>query len=631
LKATVTAPMLHLSAGVLSGLCGFGGRRWIAAGCLGLAAAWGWALPVRAEREELEAPAVSSPAGTVSYRVEILGVSDEKLQALLEETSQLFALREKPPATLAGLERRIDTDLSQFEVVLRSEGFYAGVVRYEVDRERVPITVVIHIETGPKYRLAEYSIRYADPAAEPEELPAALESLGLSVGMRARARRIVEAERTLLVRLKEAGRPLARIVDRRVVVDHANHTLAVTLDVDPGPRTRFGPVAIEGLADVEEDYVRQFIDWTPGERYDQRKVDAFRSSLVGTGLFATVRIDHADTVEADGTLPVTITVVERQHRSVGVGASYSTSEGVGGEVFWEHRNLLGRQERLRLSARGTEIDQAVSATFRKPHFKRRDQDLLARASVSREETDAFDARSLFLFAGLERQVSDEWRVAAGVPVEYSLLDDREGERTFVLLGLSLGATRDSTDSRLDAARGTRVQLSLTPYHGFDGDTVNFAVSEVAAAAFVSPFADDPLVLAGRARVGSIVGPSTETLPANKRFYAGGGGSIRGYEFQRVGPLDEQNDPLGGRSVLEVGVEVRVKVTEAIGFVAFLDGGNVFDETIPDLAREFQWAAGFGLRYFTSFGPLRFDIGFPINPREGIDDAFQFYISVGQAF
>ena len=99
----------------------------------------------------------------------------------------------------------------------------------------------------------------------------------------------------------------------------------------------------------------------------------------------------------------------------------------------------------------------------------------------------------------------------------------------------------------------------------------------------------------------------------------------------MGPLGLANTPLGGRSLFEVSAELRAKVTDTIGGVIFIDGGNVYDDELPDLSTDLQWAIGFGGRYFTNFGPVRLDFGFPINPRDGVDDFMQFYISIGQAF
>ncbi|HSR71931.1 MAG TPA: BamA/TamA family outer membrane protein, partial [Kiloniellales bacterium] len=198
-------------------------------------------------------------------------------------------------------------------------------------------------------------------------------------------------------------------------------------------------------------------------------------------------------------------------------------------------------------------------------------------------------------------------------------------------GLPLTATRDDRDDLLDPTRGTRLSLTLTPYGGVGDQSLAFLRSTLGGTAYYAIDEGRRFVVAGRARLGSILGDDTEEIPANKRFYAGGGGSIRGYEFQKVGPLDENNEPLGGRSLVELGVELRIRVTEEIGIVPFLDGGTVFDSPYPDFEEDLRWATGLGLRYFTAIGPLRLDVAVPLDKREGIDDDYQFYISLGQAF
>ena len=172
---------------------------------------------------------------------------------------------------------------------------------------------------------------------------------------------------------------------------------------------------------------------------------------------------------------------------------------------------------------------------------------------------------------------------------------------------------------------------MSPFFGTLDETISFLVTEANGSHYLSLDPEDGVVLASRLRLGTIVGESRAAVPANKRFYAGGGGSVRGFEFRRVGPLDATNDPLGGRSVIELGLETRIRITESIGAVPFLDGGNVFRDPIPDDPARLRWAAGLGLRYFTPFGPLRFDLAFPIDRRDGVDDLFQFYLSVGQSF
>jgi translocation and assembly module TamA len=454
--------------------------------------------------------------------------------------------------------------------------------------------------------------------------------LGLHIGIAARAPDIVAAQRRLLDALARHGYPLARVLDRQTRIVHASTTMTVALSVDAGPAARFGAATIEGLDRVEESYVRDLLAWQDGTPYDRDAVEKSRAALLATGLFSTVEIAPATVVEANGTLPLTITAAEGKHRSFGFGANYSTSEGFGGEVFWEHRNLLGRNETLRLSLTAAEIELSLKAQARKPAFLRPDQSLLADTALANRNTDAFDEQSVAGSLGVERPLGDLWRATAGVSAEYSVLTDEDGKDTVQLFGLPISGRRDTTDSLLDPTQGTRLNLSLTPYGGKGDGPLLFAVATAGGAAYTAVDADKRFVLAGRLKFGTIFGEETASVPANKRFYAGGGGSVRGYAFQSVGPLDDQNDPLGGRSLVEVNGEMRIRITKSVGLVPFIDGGSVFDTTYPDFSETFLWAGGLGVRYFSGIGPLRLDVAVPINRRTS-DNSFQFYLSLGQAF
>ena len=198
-------------------------------------------------------------------------------------------------------------------------------------------------------------------------------------------------------------------------------------------------------------------------------------------------------------------------------------------------------------------------------------------------TDAYDERSLTSFAGFESSFADDWRLTGGLAPEYSDLDEDGVAEKFFLIGLPLIAARDLRDNLLDPTRGTRLSLSLTPYYGTVEQSVFWLTGSAGGAAY---FALDPArryVLAGRGRLGFLVGEANEDIPASKRFYAGGGGSIRGYEFQSVGPLDSDNDPFGGRSLFEISAELRARVTKDIGLVPFIDGGTVFSSAFPDFS------------------------------------------------
>lgn len=579
--------------------------------------------PAEGAAGEAEAPA--------AYTVKIEGVADSGIQSTLERSSQLVALVNKPPLTQAALVRRIQGDFDRFRAVLRSEGYYDALIDYRIDDQASPMAVTVAVDTGPVYRLQLYDVLFEEEAAETPRVPPPLSALGLRLDQPARAADIIGAEQRLLFALADEAHPLARLVDREAIVDHNDRTMRVTVRIDPGPFTRFGPLTILGLNNVREDYVRTLVPWQEGDPYDQRKVDAFRAKLIKAGIFTTVVIDRPDQLDENGTLPMTVQVIEGKQRSVGAGAKYYTSEGPAGEVFWEHRNLFGRDEDLRITLEVGEIRQQGTIDFTKPNWRRPDQDLLGEVKATRQTTEAFDEIGVASVARLRRPVSETWTASVATSLEWSQLKDENGQNTSTLIGFPVELYRDATDSLLDPREGMRLRLQATPYLGWFDGAAHFLSGAAIASGYQPLDADKRIVLAGRAKIGTILGQSRQDIPANKRFYAGGGDSIRGYQFQKVGPLDDGKDPLGGRSVVELNAELRAHVWGKFSLVPFVDGGNVYNAVYPDFSEELRWAAGIGARYDTVVGPVRFDIAFPINPPKELNERFQFYISLGQAF
>ena len=564
----------------------------------------------------------------LSYEVDIDGVGGD-LKELLRRSSELITYQDNPPRTEGRLKRRIESDVATFGKVLRSQGYYAGAVRYDLFMDQKPIRIRFAIDRGPAYRLAEYRIDYVAPPPG-VWLPQGPESVGLEPGMVAAGQPIADAQARLVRLLQERGFPLAKVTGRQAVVDHEQRSMTVTVTADQGPLAGYGPVLLEGLEDVKEDYILRLITLKSGKRYDQAEVDKVRARLAETQLFAGVSVEPAEAVNDRGNVPIRVRLTERKHRTVGGSVGWDTDAGFNSEVYWRHRNLLGANEQLRLGAVLSEIEQSLTANLRKPHFGRIDQDLLAESAVLNRETDAFDERSARASVGLQRPFGDTWRGSAGVSVEYSMLEERGEKQNFLLFGLPVTLSRDATDSLLDPTRGHRLGFTVTPYFGTVERDVAFVSATAGGSAYLALDDAARYVLAGRGRVGSIVGAKLFEVPANKRFYAGGGGSVRGYQFQTAGPLDEDDDPIGGRSLMELSAEMRIKVTENIGVVPFFDAGTVFESSFPDALDELFYAAGIGGRYYTGFGPVRLDVAFPLNKRER-DDWFQFYVSIGQAF
>jgi len=589
------------------------------------------------EPRQVTDPPVETRQESVQYSTELEGIDDKRLLTLITRSSQLVALEDRSPRTISGLERRVQGDLATIEKVLRSEGYYGGQITPQIDTEARPMRVVLKVDLGPQYLIREYSIRYVGVGADNERLPYGAQSVGITLGQPAVSNTVVAAQRKLLAELANTGYPLAELKDQEAIVDHSDSTMSVTVTVDPGPVALFGALTLEGAKTVDEDYLRRLVPWQYGDVFTNKKLDNYRDRLLRTGLFQAAVVERANALEPDRTLPITIVLTERKHRSIGLGARYSTDEGFGFEMQWEHRNLFGQQERLRVTADIAEIRQELTADFTKPNFLRLEQSLLANGGFGNQDTDAYQGPLATVFSGVERKINERWTVTAGVPLEYSNLEDFRNTRDYFLVGLRGVVNRDTSDDKLDPSRGTRLALALSPYQGFGDEDVSFLRGVLSGTAYHSIDDEQRFVLAGRARLGSIVGEDNEDLPANQRFYAGGGDSIRGYAFQSVGPQSFRVEPgniervpRGGRSLFLLSGEIRAKFTKSLGAVVFIDGGNAYDDSFPDGSGNLQWAAGFGGRYFTPVGPIRLDFGFPLNPRS-FDDPFQFYISIGQAF
>jgi translocation and assembly module TamA len=587
----------------------------------------------RAPAGDAVPPAPQPPPGAAALRYEVAidGVADSALHELLRQVSESVRLIDRPPPSLARLRRRAEDDRARLLEVLRSEGYYAGQVGVRVDSGVEPVKVTFEVDLGPLFRLGSVSIE-AEPPEPRLTLPSPAE-IGLEPGAPAAAGAVLAAEQALLNRARAQGFILAELGTRRAVVDLDTDRMDLTLRVRPGPLSRFGPVAIEGLATIDEDFVANRLDWQEGELITPARLEEARTSLRETGLFTSVQINLADAPDARGLLPVTIDVIERQHRSFGVSVGYRTDEGPGGSISWEHRNLFGRGEQVAVELRGSFIGASLIGTFRKPDFGRRNQALLADLRLAYDDTDAFESKSARARVGLERQFRPGMLGALGVSFLAQEVTDKsldEDGQTFGLLSLPARFEWDRSDNRLDPSAGGRLRVENEPFVDVIGNGLLFNKSRLEYAHYFQVVNDPEIVLAGRSAVGAMVGASRSDIPANLRFYAGGGGSVRGFGYQLAGQLNDRDRPIGGRSLLELSGEVRLRITETVGAVAFVDAGTVYSASVPDFSETLRIGAGPGLRYFSPIGPVRVDVGFPLNPRNS-DDAYQLYVSIGQAF
>jgi len=572
---------------------------------------------------------VSASAG-LSYHVSFEGTPDKKLRELLEGVSDTVNLEKKPPASINLLKRRVEEDIPLFQNVLRSRGFYDAKVRVEIDQKAEPVQIIFRMEPGLPYLLRDVDIRITgDDSATALKLPDRKE-LGLTLGEPAENKRILDAGNVISRWIKRQGFPFPVLNTPKLLVDHRDRSVRVTFIANPGPPARFGKTTVTGLKTVDEAFVRKNIPWKEGDPYNADLFAAHQKRLINSGLFSVVRIIEASTVDPDGRLPVTIVVTERKQRTVSAALSYSTDEKLGTEFSWEHRNLFHRGERLDVSANASRFTRALKGGFRKPYFLRDDQSLDVTLRVAKDTPDAYDSLNLLSSIRVDRVLNKEMSVGVGLAFKKSEVKQLGLVQNFDLISLPLVFSWDTSNDLLDPNRGGRLTVQAEPFQDISNRDLRFTKGLATYRHYLQVFEKPRLVLAGRITLGSILGAERNEIPADERFYAGGGGSIRGYAYQSVGPL-AADAPIGGRSLMEMSLEIRLKITERFGVVGFLDGGTAYRGANFNTDDRIQWGAGPGLRYYTPIGPVRLDVGFPLNRRDNIDDSFQFYLSIGQAF
>ena len=573
----------------------------------------------------------STARADLNYRTEITGVEDNALADLLEKVSELKTLEDKPPVSEEALRRRADRDLGRLTDAAHSLGYWDAEFSYDIDTATDPAKVAVRVKPGPLYHVA--SVKVLGPDEQPLSI---LNRLPLKPGDTARTAPVLATETALLASLGDSGHPFAKAETRRVEIAKDTQTMDVTYALDPGPVMRFGPPVITGLERLDPAYVEGRIRWQGGEVYDASKVEETRRALIETGLFSTVQI--TPTVDPDNPEDVRMAIdaTERLHRTVGAGLAYNTSQGFGARAFWENRNLFGYAENLRLSVEAGQQLDAFRANFRRPDFLATDQDFLATAEAANDNPVAYRSRRAIATAGIERRFDHlvtggvNFEVEKANVVQLADINPRTGTQRYELAGLPAYVKLDTTDNLLNPTTGYRAQLNVRPAHTFSGSHLTFSTNLLSGSTYRALGPEQRAVLAGKLALGSLDGAPLSQLPSDQRIYAGGGGSVRPYGYLMAGPLAPNNVPIGGKSSLVLNLEARVKITETIGIVPFVDAGSYYESPLPQLGRAPLYGVGLGLRYYTGFGPLRLDLATPLHKRSG-DSPIQVYISLGQAF
>jgi translocation and assembly module TamA len=599
--------------------------------------------------DQSDADAEAVIADPQPYTVSVVVNATGELESVVRNASALVADEAEPASGAAGLLAKARGDYRRIVAALYQEGHYGGVVSIRIGANEVtslppdvdlpdPVPVTIVVDPGPLFNFNRVDIvNQAPPTSDPFDQVDSPAGQGFGVGEVARSSVIVQAEGLALEAWRQQGYAKAEIASRDVVADHATNLVDVTITVNPGQKAAFGDVTVRGTERMDPEFVRRQTGLTPGEEFDPDEVERAQKRLDRLEVFRAARLEAAESIGLDGLLPYDLIVQELPGARFGVGATYSTIDGLGVEAFHLWRNLFGQAERLRLDARiagigfpveTEEFDHFFGGTFTKPGIFTPDTDLVATISAERTVYPTYTEVSALGRIGLTHLFSDQITLEGGAQFERSEFEDVFGTRDFALAGLYGAATLDFRDDTVDPTSGWYLRADIEPFYEFNYGNAAGRVT-VEGRTYFGFGEDDPFVLAGRVKAGAVLGAELNEIPPDRLFFAGGGGSVRGYGFRSIGVDDGFGNIIGGRYLLEGSLEARAKVTESIGVVGFLDGGYVAGDEFPGI-EDLRLGAGVGLRYYTGLGPLRLDVAVPLNKREG-DPDYAIYVGIGQAF
>jgi translocation and assembly module TamA len=566
-------------------------------------------------------------------------------RTLRTEIQRAIGVVKTRPSTRIDARRRAREAGEAAISVLRSEGYYDYVVEPDVGDGDAPESI-LRVTPGPRSTLAGADIVWDGPSPDAATADAAKAALALATGAPARAADVLAAEGRAVAAVRNRGYADVAAKPRRVVVDHATHTLAPSFHLAAGELVRMDGLRVVTKGRTHRAWVESLARWKKGAPYDPTKVADLERRLRDAGVFNVVTVSLAPPQEAvDGLRPVIVSLDDRKPHTLELGAGYSTSEGAGLDGKWISYDRFGRADTLTYTARLAQIQQKLDTELDLPDWRRPDQTLKLGGDIFGDRTPGYDDFGVGLRADLERgfgkitSTSRSTDVTIGAAVDLASTREKtavnanafpvgQNLKLAIISGLA-DLALDRSNDPLNPTQGWRMELRTEPTYIFGDRTLPYLKTQAQVTGYLPIGGDARTVLAARIKLGSILGGSIPEVPADRRFFAGGGGSVRGFDYQGVGPKLSDGTPTGGLSLFESSFEVRQKIVGPWGIAAFVDAGSLGQKYVPDF-KGVRVGAGLGVRYDLGFGPIRFDVATPLS-REPGDPIVQIYVSIGQSF
>jgi translocation and assembly module TamA len=511
---------------------------------------------------------------------------------------------------------------------LRSQGFFLAQVYGKPieDKEKI-VGVQLKVDSGVRYKIQKQTLVWSKPPKYLKELDQ-LEWPDIEY---AQSQTLIKQAQKIEATLVNAGCFMQVSVKPNAILDHAQQEALIEYQIDYQDEARFGPTRFSGTTQVRHATLKNMLTYQENECFKKNKLETTNANLLKTQLFSSIHIKTPETPDQSGFAPIEIELSQRATKTVGLGINYDFDEDLSLSANWANRNVKNKARELSFKSNLSTYAQNLDSQYKIPFFRRNNQSLTFKSNIQTEDRVFYQADQMSLLAEIGRPWKYKSQYSYGAGLRFSQVqENQKSVEDFTFLLATTLLSWDSRNDLIDPTHGQVLKIAFTPYYDLSSRDAGFLRLDL-----VGQYYHSWLDLPGRPTLAfrSIYGQMTGSLfniPNDLLYFSGGGGSVRGYSYQSIGPR-VADIPTGGNLLFEFSTEARFRFTDYWGGAVFLETGQVeFSSDPMSLFKETFPAIGFGARYFSPIGPFRVDLGFPLKDIQQASN-YGIYISLGQAF
>lgn len=583
-----------------------------------------------------------------SYSVHLNGASDPVVKEFSKQSVLSKKTDKEGKISHLDLDFTVQQDLLLLKNVLNAYGYLEHSISYRITGDKV----VFDIQAGKAFIIR--AIRVKDCDIESGVCNDLLSHLKIQTGHVLQYDKLNKAHEQLLDFLQNKGYVAPRYKKPYILVHYDAKEVEIEFRIVPGQQMIFGDLLLSGLEKVKTSYIQNKITWKKSDTFSKSLLEKFRIKLYETGLFS--HISFKKHVHDDrGVVDIEVRLTEMPPRYIGISGYLRTGEGLGGQLEWHHLNLTGHGDELALRFKAFKSFKRAEVDYALPHFMTRKQKTYLSMNWEKSDRDAYESNLVTFYPYLKTKVNKNLKFYSGVQYQAGkaektedTFDENQKELTrekhpfnVSLISFPMSVVFDTTDHKFAPTKGLYAQLEVAPFLGKERQ--NFTKLETAASYLLSFSSKKkeipPCAFFNKVSFGHLIGKDLDKIVPHQRFYLGGPDTMRAYGLNLVGDLDdaEHPHPKGGKSYGYYVGECRIQVHEKITLNLFHEIGVVNQTGLSDLFKgnnKFFHGSGVTVCYYSPVLPIQIGLAMPWKRRKNyankyIDDAFQFYVGIGQ--